>query len=156
MAVWMALCSVMALALSAFPVAAQQYGRSAPSISAPSMAAPPSAAAPSVSIPSAVPSLPSTAPSVNPPAAASVPSAVPSQQVPTCRRPEDCPDDYNEKARRRFAECVEKSRNGPESLDRTTLEDCALGILSPNRFTNFRQCLAASGTAWDCYRQAYR
>jgi hypothetical protein len=155
MAVWVALCSVMALALSAFPVAAQHYGRSAPSISAPSIAAPPSVAAPSVSIPSAVPSLPS-APSIAPPAAATAPSPVPYQQVPTCRRPEDCPEDFNEKARRRFAECIEKSRTGPESLDRPTLEECALGVLSPNRFTNFRQCLSASGTAWDCYRQAYR
>jgi len=149
MAVRVTLWSVLALVLSPFPVAAQQF-RSAPSVAPPVMAAPPIVTAPA---PMPSPS-PTPSPSWSQPSPATTPPTV---NVPTCRRPEDCPDrSAQEKAREKFAHCVEKSRTGPESLNRETLEDCALGVMSPNKFSEFRRCLSASGTAWDCYRQAYR
>ena len=76
--------------------------------------------------------------------------------VPTCRRPEDCPDrSVQERVREKFADCVEKSRLPSGMLDTTKLEDCALGFMSPNKFSAFRQCLAGRETAWACFRQAY-
>jgi hypothetical protein len=146
----------------ATPVLAQNLGKSGGAVMPPTMAAPPSVKTPSATIPSAVPSAPSAAPSVSPPAAVSAPSAVPSQQVPTCRRPEDCREDYIEEARRKFAECVEKSRVTQQTFYTPALEECVLGFMSPNKFAEFKQCLSASGNlsgswvAWDCYRQAYR
>jgi hypothetical protein len=77
--------------------------------------------------------------------------------VPTCRQPEDCPDrSAEQRAREKFAACVEKSRRSDGLLDRESLEDCVLGIFSPNKLASFRQCLARNESAWDCYRQAYR
>jgi hypothetical protein len=148
------LCSVLALGLSAFPVAAQF--KSSPSVAPPVMAAPPKAVTvPNTSIPSAAP--PSAA-SVAPPAAVSAPSAPsagPSQQVPTCRRPDDCREDFNEEARRKFAECVEKL-NAPRTVDwEEALEDCAFGFMSPSKFAAYKQCMSEAPFAWQCFKEAY-
>jgi hypothetical protein len=120
--------------------------------------------APSVQIPT-IPTLPSTAPSIPStslaPAATipsvALPTAPPTRMVSPCQRPQDCPDrSASQEARRRFAKCVAKSKMGPDTLNTKTLEDCALGIMSPSKFTAFTQCLARRETAWGCYQQAYR
>ncbi len=109
-------------------------------------------------MPSASPSIPSTslAPAATAPTAA-LPSAAAPQNVSPCQRPQDCPDrSAEQEARRRFTECVAKSRMSPDALNTKTLEDCVLGFMSPNKFTAFKQCLSRHGSAWGCYQQAYR
>lgn len=116
----------------------------------------PAMPAPALPAPSPSLALPPSAPAARLPDSAPV-AVPPTQNVPTCRRPEDCPDrTTEEEARRHFAECVEKSRIRSDALDTPTLEECALGFMSWTRFSKFKQCLARRETAWDCYRQAYR
>jgi hypothetical protein len=146
--------AIVSTVLGAAGAYAQFKAPSAPP--APARPAMPAPAVPSLSSPSLAPA--PSAPSLQPPAAAAVPSAPPVQVVPNCRRPEDCPDhSAQERARERFAECVEKARTPNNTIDDRKLEDCALGFMSPNRLARFRQCLRENPreTAWACFRQAY-
>jgi hypothetical protein len=76
--------------------------------------------------------------------------------VPPCRRPGDCPEGSpQERARRKFAQCVDQARINSNSLDTRKLEDCALGFMAPSKLADFKRCLARRETAWECFRQAY-
>lgn len=108
--------------------------------------------APPIAAPPAIPVLPT--PTVRSPELAA--PQPPTQGVPPCRRPQDCPDgSADQQARQKFAACVEQARITTGSLDTKKLEDCALGFMAPNKFLNFKQCLGRRETAWECFRQGY-